>query len=161
MDILKKIKEYNNKKTIEFNKKLNIKKKYNLNFDKTKKDIITMSEDSKKILVGKFIFFGIYQPINQLWVWSSSIPGVNQKHIKLIREIRNKSYIFENEDNDDIMFIYQFLTNDVIYVDNENQLTLISNVLNYLSDGFHMLTPINKASNQQFLCITKILEEYI
>jgi len=66
MDILKKMNDYNNKKIIEINKKLNIKKNYIINFDKKNKQNIIILEEKKKILVGKYVFLGIYQPENQL-----------------------------------------------------------------------------------------------
>jgi hypothetical protein len=126
MNILKKINNYYNKQIIDINKKLNIKKKYTINFDKDKKQHLTIVSDNKKILVGKYIFLGIYEPENQLWIWASSIPGVNQKHIKLINDIKNKSYLFENDDDPDIIFIYQLLSNDVIQLPNIKKIELIN-----------------------------------
>jgi len=161
MNILKKINDYNNKKMIEINKKLNIKKKYNINFNKDKKQNIIISEGGKKILVGKYIFFGIYQPENQLWIWASSIPGVNQKHIQLINEIKNKSYLFENDDNPDILFIYQLLTNDVIQLPDIRKFDLINKTLNYLSDSIVLFNPVNQIGNTQFIGLQSITEEYI
>jgi hypothetical protein len=161
MNILKKINEYNNKKIIEINKKLNIKKNYNINFDKDKKDNIIILEGKKKILVGKYIFFGIYQPENQLWIWASSIPGVNQKQIKLINEIKNKNYLFEKDDNEDVLFIYQLLTNDVIQLPDIKKFDLINKTLNFLSDSIVIFNPINNIGNTQFIGLQTITEEYI
>lgn len=161
MNILKKINDYNNKKMIEINKKLNIKKKYNINFNKDKKQNIIISEGTKKILVGKYIFFGIYQPENQLWIWASSIPGVNQKHIQLINEIKNKSYLFENDDNTDVLFIYQLLTNDVIQLPDIRKFDLVNKTLNYLSDSIVLFNPVNQIGNTQFIGLQNITEEYI
>ena len=161
MNILKKINDYNNKKMIEINKKLNIKKNYNINFTKDKKQNIIISEGKKKILVGKYIFFGIYQPENQLWIWASSIPGVNQKQIQLINEIKNKSYLFENDDNEDILFIYQLLTNDVIQLPDIRKFDLVNKTLNYLSDSIILFNPINQIGNTQFIGLQSIIEEYI
>jgi hypothetical protein len=161
MNILKKINEYNNKKIVEINKKLNIKKIYNLNFDKDKKNIITILEDKRKILVGNYIFFGIYQPDKQLWIWSSSIPGVNQKQIKLINDIKNKYYLFENDDNEDVLFIYQLLTNDIIELPDIKKFALINKLLNFLSDSIIIFNPINNIGNTQFIGLQNITEEYI
>ena len=161
MNILKKINDYNNKKIIEINKKLNIKKNYNINFDKDKKDNITILEGKKKILVGKYIFFGIYQPENQLWIWASSIPGVNQKQIKFINEIKNKNYLFENDDNEDVLFMYQLLTNDVIQLPDIKKFDLINKALNLLSDSIVIFNPINNIGNTQFIGLKSIIEEYI
>jgi hypothetical protein len=159
-NILNKINSYNNKKSIEINKKLNIKKNYNINFDKTKKNII-LTENNKKILVGNYIFFGIYQPETQLWIWASSIPGVNQNQIKKINEIRNKNYLFENNEYPDGIFIYQLLTNDVVQITDLKLFGIINKTLNFLSDSIIILNPINKSNNTQFIGINKITEEYI
>jgi hypothetical protein len=161
MNILKKINDYNNKKLIEINKKLNIKKNYNINFNKDKKQTIIILEGTKKKIVGKYIFFGIYQPENQLWIWASAIPGVNQIQIKLILDIKKKNYLFENDDDPDIMFIYQLLTNDVIQLPDIRKFDLINKILNYLSDSIIIFNPINEIGNTQFIGLQSITEEYI
>lgn len=161
MDILKKINDYNNTKIIEINKKLNIKKNYIINFDKENKQNIIILEENKKILVGNHIFLGIYQPENQLWIWASSIPGVNQKNIKLINEIKNKNYLFENDDNPDILFIYQLLSNDIIQLPDIRKFELINKTLNFLSDSITLFNPINTTGNTQFIGLLNIIEEYI
>ena len=161
MDILKKVNDYNNKKMIEINKKLNIKKNYIINFDKENKQNIIILEENKKILVGKHIFLGIYQPENQLWIWASSIPGINQKNIKLIHEIKNKYYLFENDDNDDVLFIYQLLTNDIIQLPDIRKFDLINKTLNFLSNSIILFNPLNKTGNTQFIGLKSITEEYI
>jgi len=157
-NILDKINKYNNKKNIEINKKLNIKKNYNINFDKNK---IIITEDNKKIIAGNYIFFGIYQPDTKLWIWASSIPGVNQKQIKIINELKSKNYLFENNEDNESIFIYQLLTNDVVQINDSKLFGIINKTLNFLSDSIIILNPINKSNNTQFIGINKITEEYI
>jgi hypothetical protein len=159
MDILEKIDDYNKKNTTIINNKLNIKKKYNINFNKNKN--IVISEGKNKILVGKYIYLGMYQPDNQLWIWGSSIPGVNKKHIKVINNIRQKSYLFENNDDIDILFIYQLLTNDVILLPDKRKFELINKTLNFLSNSIILFNPINQIGNTQFIGLKSIIEEYI
>jgi len=160
-NILNKITIYNNNKNIEINKKIDIKKNYNINFDEKRKNIIIISDDKNKKLVGNYIFFGIYQPDTKLWIWSSSIPGVNKNQIKFINDLRNKKFIFENDDNIDTIFIYQLLSNDVIYIDNKNMFNLINKTLNFLVDGIFVFNPINNTNNIQFIGLTNIIEEYV
>jgi hypothetical protein len=157
-NILDKINKYNNKKNIEINKKLNIKKNYNINFDKNK---IIIIEDNKKIIAGNYIFFGIYQPDTKLWIWASSIPGVNQKQIKIINELRSKNYLFENNEDNESIFIYQLLTNDAVQINDSKLFGIINKTLNFLSDSIIILNPINKSNNTQFIGLNKITEEYI
>jgi hypothetical protein len=157
-NILDKINNYNNMRFIEINKKLNIKKNYTINFDKLTKNII-ISENNKKIISGNYIFFGIYQPDTKLWIWANSIPGVNQKQIKIINEIKSKNYLLENDEN--TSFLYQLLTNDVVQINDTSLFNVINKTLNFLSDSLIILNPINKSNNIQFIGINKIIEEYI
>jgi hypothetical protein len=159
MSIIKKINNYNNKKNIDNNKILNIKKNYSINFDKNKNRII-INDNKNKILVGEYIFFGIYQPDTQLWIWASSIPGVSQKQIKTINKLKTFNYLFENDDSADILFLYQLLSNDVVQITNTNIFPLINKTLNYLSNCVTVLTPSNKINNIQFIGISSIIEQY-
>jgi len=158
MSIIKKINKYEKKNT-EFNKILNIKKNYIINFDR-KKDQIILNDNEKKILIGNYIFFGIYQQDTQLWIWASSIPGINKKQVKIIDKIRNNSILFENNDDPDIIFIYQLLTNDVVKISNIKLFPLINKTLNYLSDSLIILNPVNKLNNVQFIGINNIVEQF-
>lgn len=160
MNMFKKINDYNNKTSIEINKKLNIKKNYNIIFDKNKEKI-TLTLDNNKILVGKYIFFGIYQNDSKLWIWSSSIPGINKSQIKIINNIRNKSYLFESNHNSDYLFIYQLLTNDIIQIPDISFIELINKTLNFLSDSLIIFNPINNENNTQFIGLNSIIEEFI
>lgn len=155
-----KIKNNKNKKNKEINKILNIKKKYNINFEK---DIAIITDDeNNKILTSEYIFFGIYQPYNKLWIWSSSIPGVNKKQIEIVNNIRNKSFIFENNNDKNILLYHQLLTNDTLNLnDNSKLLEKINDVLLYLSDSLVIFTPMNSIGNVQYIGLTKIKTKYV
>jgi hypothetical protein len=160
MKIIEKIKKNKNEKNKEINKILNIKKQYNINF---KKDIVVITdEDNNKILTSEFIFFGIYQPSTKLWIWSSSIPGISKPQIELVNNIRNKSFIFENDNHKDILLYNQLLTNDVLNLnDSDNILDKINDVLLYLSESLVILTPSNSLGNLQYIGLTKIKTKYV
>lgn len=158
-DIIKKIKEYDTNKKIYMNEILNLKKKYTINLNN---DLLILYDDNdKKILVSEYIFFGIYQPKTKLWIWASSIPGVNKININIIENIKNISYKFENDDSDESQFIYQFLTQDVILISDMNLLNLINLTLNYVSNCLHIFNPVNEYNNSQFIGLTKIIEKYV
>ena len=158
-DIIKKIKEYYNNKIIYMNKILNFKKKYTINLNN---DLLILYDDNdKKILGSEYIFFGIYQPKTKLWIWASSIPGVNKININIIENIKNISYKFENDDSEESQFIYQFLTQDVILITDINLLNLINCTLNYISNCLHIFNPANEYDNIQFIGLTKIIEKYV
>ena len=159
MKIIDKIKNNKNEKNKEINKILNIKKNYNINFEK--EVVIITDEDNNKILTSEYIFFGIYQPSTKLWIWSSSIPGVNKKQIEFVNNIKNKSFIFENDNDKDILLYNQLLTNDVLNLNDNESLEKINDVLMYLSDSLVILTPLNSLGNLQYVGLTKIRTKYI
>ena len=117
MTIIKKIKKYN--KSLDNNKIIDLKKDYSISFKKNDKTL-TLTSNNDKVLVANYIFFGIYQPEKELWIWSSSIPGVNKKQIEYVNEIKKMSHLFENSNDSEILFLYQFLTNDTILINNHN-----------------------------------------
>lgn len=160
MKIIDKIKNNKNEKNKEINKILNIKKNYNINFEK---DVAVITdEDNNKILTSEYIFFGIYQPSTKLWIWSSSIPGVNKKQIEFVNNIKNKSFIFENDNDKDILLYNQLLTNDVLNLNEPDDiLEKINNVLLYLSNSLVILTPLNSLGNIQYIGLTKIKTKYV
>jgi hypothetical protein len=158
MDILNKIIQYKKEQNKKINKILNIKNDYTINF---KNNLLFLSDvNNNKILVGDYIFFGIYQPTKNLWIWSNSIPGVSRLQIDIIKTLKDKSFIFENNHEKKLLFIYQFLTNDVIEITNNDLLETIENVLNYLSESKIIFKPVNSYGNIQYIGLTKIKEKY-
>lgn len=157
--IIKKIKKYNNSKLEEIDKIFNFKNKYTI--DLNTKLLKLYDETNTKKLVTEYIFFGIYQPDTKLWIWANSIPGVNKQNIKIVENIKkNTNYIFENDDSEEGQYIYQFLTQDVIVINNKNILNLLTLTLNYISNSLNILTPLNEYNNVQFIGITNIIEKY-
>ena len=59
------------------------------------------------------------------------------------------------------MFLYQFLTNDTILIQDNKYINLINKTLNLLSDSITVLNPIDRNNNIQFIAIKDILEKYI
>jgi len=155
-DILIKINNYNKEKEKEIKKIINLLKDYYIKFDNS--NLLLLNNKNKKILLSEFIFFGIYQPETKLFIWASSIPGISKKNIELIKNIKAKNYLFENNDNVDVLFLYQLLTNDVLLI-NKNQFNLLNITLKFLSDSFIMLNPVNN-NNLQFIGLTNIIEKY-
>lgn len=158
MDIITKINKSKNTKNKNIDKILNIKESYTINF---KNNLLNLSNSqNNKILSSEYIFFGIYQPNTKLWIWSSSIPGVNKNELSKIKNIRNKSFIFENSDDNKILFMYQLLTNDVISITDKSLLETINDTLLYLTDANVILKPMNIYGNIQYIGITNVIEKY-
>jgi len=158
MEIIKEIDTIKNQKNKEINKILNVKLSYTIFFENNK--LILLNENNDKILVSEYIFFGVYQPDKKLYIWSNSIPGVNKNQIKNIKDIKNKYFLFKNNNNEKIQLFYQLLTNDVLEINDKNILENITNLFLYLTDAMVILNPINKFGNVQYIGITKILEKY-
>jgi hypothetical protein len=150
------------KKNNEIIKILDPKKEYLINFQKTgKKKQICFTENKKLVIVGDYTFYGIYQHQTKLWIWASSIPGVDKSHIEKIKSIKKLSYLFESDNNKRISFYYQLLTQDVIQITDDKLLKWITELLIYLSNDIFCFQPINNDDNMQFITLTQINEKYI
>jgi hypothetical protein len=157
----KKINDYIIMKNKENDKILDHNKEYTLDFiKKNKKTLVTLSVDNKKLLVGEYNFYGIFQHKTNLWIWASSIPGIDKTQIRNIDKIKKFSYLFESDDNKKINFYYQLLTQDVLLIDNEKFLDWIKDLIMYLSNDVLILTPSNSENNIQFITIKNIIEKY-
>ena len=155
----KKITKYNNKQNKFFNKLLDVKKNYNIIFDKYNR--LCIQSDNKIILSGDYNFYGIYQVNTKLWIWASSIPGVSINHLKTIRKIKKNDHLFENSHNVKDNFYYQLLTQDVLLINNKQMLSWINELLLYLTNNIFYFNPTNEDNNIQFLSLINIKEKYI
>lgn len=157
--ILKKILIYNEEKNKYLSKIINLKIKYKIKFiDYKDYKIIELYNNNNKILVGKYYFYGIYQKINKIWIWGTSIPGLDRKNMKNINKIRGFDYLFEEDNNEKINFYYQLLTQDMLYIADIKLLKLINELLIYLSNDLHCFNPINVDGNIYFISLYKIKE---
>jgi len=158
----KKIKKINKKKKKKIIKYLKSNKKYNLTFIQDGSDKqISINDGNKKIITGNYYFYGIYQQDTKLWIWASSIPGVDTKNIENIKKIKSFNYLFESSDNIKMNFYYQLLTQDVLILLNNKMIMWINELLLYLSDSITIFNPLNSDSNIQFISLSKINETYI
>jgi hypothetical protein len=163
-NILKNIKTSNMNKMKEITKLLDIKKEYKIYFFQSGNTKMIGFNDSKtkdKLLAGEYMFYGIYQPATKLWIWASSIPGVNKNVIKHIQKIKSFDYMFESSDDKIANFYYQLLTQDVVYISNKEMLQYIDELLLYLSNGIYYFNPSNSDGNIQFIILKNIKEKYI
>jgi hypothetical protein len=162
MKILEKLKQVNIEKNKEINKILSLKKKYRIDFFKTGKNKqLGIFDNSKMILSGDYHFYGIFQPDTKLWIWATSIPGVETKQIKFIQKLKASSYLFDSESDTKLNFYFQLLTQDVLLITNEEMLIWINELLLYLSDDISIFNPTNSESNIQFISLVNIKEKYI
>ena len=161
MKILEKIKQNSNNKQKEIFKILNPKIDYVLRFNKDKTLLELYDDKDKKMISGKYNFFGIYQSTTKLWIWASSIPDVNKDTIKFINKLRLADHLFESDSNEKSDFYYQLLTQDTLLLKNEEKLSWINDLLIYLSDDLYYFNPSNSEGNIQFIGLSKITQKYI
>lgn len=161
MKILEKIKQNSNNKQKEIFKILNPKIDYVLRFNKDKTLLELYDDKDKKMISGKYNFFGIYQSTTKLWIWGSSIPDVKKDTIKFINKLRLADHLFESDSNEKSDFYYQLLTQDILLVKNEEKLSWINDLLIYLSDDLYYFNPSNSEGNIQFIGLSKITQKYI
>ena len=57
-------------------------------------------------------------------------------------------------------FYYQLLTQDIIYISDNNLLTWINELLLYLSQDISYFNPVNSEGNIQFIGLSKIIEKF-
>jgi hypothetical protein len=143
-------------------KLLNKNKNYIINFYKSGNNkLLGIYDNNNLLLSGKYNFYGIYQPNKNLWIWASSIPGIDKYHIININRIKSFDYLFELNDEPRNNFYYQLLTQDVLFIKNNIELEWINELLLYLSNDLFYFNPFNTEGNIQFLTLIKIKEKYI
>ena len=157
--LLKKMDLVYNEKESNINKLLNNNKDILINIISKKENKMGIYDNNNNLLaVGEFNFYGIYQSNTNLWIWSSSIPGVSKTLIKNVNLLKKLNYLFENDDSDDINLYYQILTQDVILI-SEKELYKINKLLLYLSEDLMIFNPIID-DNLQFIGLKNIKEKY-
>jgi hypothetical protein len=162
--IISKIKKFIKKRKINMNKILNINNEYKIDLlNNNNYNLLGVynNDNNKLLIAGPYNFYGIYYISNKIWVWGSSIPGIEKNVIKNIYKIKSFSYLFENDIDNISNFYYQLLTQDIIMIKNEKELELINELLLYLSNDLYYYNPLDSNLNIQFYTLKKIKEKYI
>ena len=154
----KKINKYHKEQTKNINKILNVKNNYNIKFNNN--NYICLYQNNKLIIAGEYYFHGIYQTNTKLWIWSSSIPGVQLKYYDRVKEIKKNDFLFEGNKSEKEMFYFQFLTNDVLLITDNKMLNWINELLIYLNNDLFYFNPVHFENNIQFITLSNIVEQY-
>lgn len=155
-DILNKIQDNFDKKFKEISKILDIKKNYNIKFEK---DNIVFSLGDNKVFSASFNFYGIIKQDGR-FMWAYMIPGVDKRIISNIKKIKTFSHLFENSDNKLMMLYHQVLTQDSIILDPE-EIYQVNKLILYLSEDLYFFNSPNNSGNIQIINISKINEKFI
>ena len=161
MNLLKKITQNSRDKFKLIQKKINIKKNYTIDFEPVNKEMkIIFKEKGQIKVIGEFHFFGTFNIQTKIWTWANIIPNLSLKIIKYIEELRLKAYLFEKNINSSevLMFFYQCLTNDSMYIPEQKYLGLIIDLLLYLSDDMFIFERPNNSNEIEIIGLTKIQE---
>ena len=159
--LISKIEENYNEKEKIINKILDKNKEIDIQFIKSgdKKMVGVFDMNNRLLLKCEYNFYGIYQPNTNLWIWSSSIPGVSSKIIKDISKIKSMNYLFESDDSSLINLYYQVLNQDVLLIP-ENKINELNKLFMYLSNDIYIVNPIHE-NNIQYIGLKNIKEKYL
>jgi hypothetical protein len=122
--------------------------------------LLSLLINNKKILSGKYNVYGIYQPSTKLWIWGSSIANIDQKTIKNINRIKTFNHLFENSSDKRILFYYQLLTQDTLFIKDTNMLDWINELLLYFSNDMYYFNPYNEEMDIEFISLSSIEEKF-
>lgn len=163
MSLIEKISKYSKEQFIKISKQINLKKDYKISFKKiNNNDELIINEDKKMIASCSYHFFGYYDKKTKIWHWANITPGISKSRIKYINELKAKAYLIEKNINSEIdLFFYQFLSNDYFKIVNDKQLALITDLLIWLSNDYHIFKPIDKNDNIEFIGLSKINQLYV
>jgi len=162
MNLLKKITKNSKDKFNLIQKKINIKKNYTIDFKNINKEVkILFKEKGNVKIIGDYHFFGTFNMETKIWVWANVIPGVRIDTINYIDKLRLKGYVFEKNINSSeiIMFFYQLLTNDTMFIPEQKYIGLIIDLLLYLSDDMYIFERPEGSSQIELIGLTKINEK--
>ena len=155
--IIKKIEKNMDEKFKNISQFLDINKKYSISFDKENNEI-DVTEKNNKVFSATYDFYGIVKQNGQFY-WSYMIPGVDRRLFKRIEKIKNLSYLFENSDHPDMLLFHSVLTQDSVFV-NDEQMKKILALLLYLGGNIYFLHSVNSNGNIQLIFIKKITERF-
>lgn len=173
-NIFYKIKKNKKNKLKLFNIILNNNKFNNFNFiyynntgsqsEKTRIKLLNIINDDKILINCTYNLYGIYQYNTKLWIWATSFQNSNINIINNIKKIKNYYYLFEYNNlkyNNKNLFYYQFLTQDVILINDTKMLKWINELILYLSNDIYYINSLDSNNNLQFITINKIIEKFI
>jgi hypothetical protein len=166
MNLLKKITKNSKDKFNMIQKKIKINKNYIIDFKTINKEIkiVFKESDSKNKnnikVIGDYHFFGRYNAQTKIWTWANIMPNISIEIINYIDSLRLKGYIFEKNINSSevVMFFYQFLTTDSMFIPDEKYMGLIIDLLLYLSDDMYIFERPNSGNEIDLIGLVKINE---
>ena len=145
MEIIKKIDKFKKAKQKKINKIINFSKVKEFNISNKNKINITYKNNVFKF---KFKFYGILK--NDIFMWANIIPGVSKEIIKNVKNIKSSARLFKEKNDDKSLFYYQLLSENMLYITDDNQKEWIVDLLLYLDNSMWSLTTLNLKGNLQF-----------
>lgn len=131
---------------------------YIIRFNQDKFNKLSILKDNNIKYVVSFHFIGMINLDENIFIWSNIIPGVNKNFIKknkIIKQLKHKFEDFSIKNNE---LIYQFLTEDLIYLTDITP-EFIKKMFSDLFDKSILLIK-NMDNKFQVISIENILESY-
>ena len=147
MDIVKKINKFKKRNINKLNKKINFDKVTNSEIKK-KKIIFNIKDDKIEF---KYNFYGIIK--NDVFYWANVIPGVKGEVIDKVKKMKGLSYLFENSKDKKVLFYYQLLTNNMMFINDDKELDMLNSLLMYLDGSLGYFNSINQKGNINLLTL--------
>lgn len=152
MEIIKKIDKFKKAKQKKINKIINFSKVKEFNISNKNKINITYKNNVFKF---KFKFYGILK--NDIFMWANIIPGVSKEIIKNVKNIKSSARLFKEKNDDKSLFYYQLLSENMLYITDDNQKEWIVDLLLYLDNSMWSLTTLNLKGNLQFITLNDLV----
>jgi len=167
MNIITKIKTFSKNAKKEISKILDLNKEYDLKWINYKTGkILAICYDNKEIITGDYKYIGEYQVNKSLWIWASSMNGINKQTLLNIKKIRSFTHLFEEPnklkslDKKRYDFYYQILTSDTMILSSYIEFEWLKELILYITGDLYYFNPVidNKI---QLITLSKIIEKYV
>lgn len=156
--INKEIKNNAKKKFNSLKKQLDPKIEYNLKINKDNKTV-TLFNNDVGVITGEFNFYGVIKP-NGIFLWSYMISGVDKRFLPHIDRVKSLSHLFEKFEDKDSMLYHTFLTQDSIYLNDEERIKILELLL-YLGEDMYFFVQPNLSGNLQLIYLTNTKQKRI
>jgi len=167
MDIITKIKTFSKNAKKEISKILDLNKEYDLGWlDYKTGKILNVRYNNKDVITADYKYIGEYQPNKSLWIWASSMNGINKETLLNVKKIRSFTHLFEEPnklkklDKKRYDFYYQVLTSDSMILSSRIELEWLNELVLYLTGDLYCFNTIMD-NNIQFITLSKVIEQYV
>lgn len=129
-------------------------KTYSIKFHHNKHNVLFLINKGMIKFTVFFNFYGILDPTNNTFYWTTQIPGVHKQFTSIVNDIKKFKLKSDNK------LYHKLLNNHKIQLDNISQINDIKKLLLFINKDIDIISPISSQNKFQFIGITKIIEKY-